>query len=200
MTDTATATDESTELQTRMIKALGHPLRQRILQLLNKQESSPSALAAELGEPIGKVAYHVKILLDHDAIELVRTRPVRGAVEHFYRAIERPYLDDQHWSKLPASVRRALFDQAMQQLWEHVVEGAEHGGFDPLTAHVSWTSLDLDREGYEEVSRLLKTSLDRILEIEAEAAGRMVGLPEAEREVERTEIAMMHYHRPGYGA
>jgi DNA-binding transcriptional ArsR family regulator len=196
---TETAIDPTAALQTRMIKALGHPLRQRILQSLNNHESSPSTLANELGEPIGKVAYHVKILLDHDAIELVRTQPVRGAVEHFYRAIERPYLNDEHWSKLPASVRRSLFDQTLQQVWEHVVEGAEAGGFDATEAHVSWTTLDLDPEGYEEVVKVLNSALARVVEIQAEAAGRLVELPDAEKQFERTEVAIMHYHRPGFG-
>ena len=48
--------------------------------------ASPSELAKELGEPLGNVAYHVKILEETGAIELVRTAPVRGALEHFYRA------------------------------------------------------------------------------------------------------------------
>jgi hypothetical protein len=35
---------------------------------------------------LGNVAYHIKILEENGAIELVRTEPVRGALEHFYRA------------------------------------------------------------------------------------------------------------------
>jgi len=70
----------------RLIKALGHPVRMRALQVLNTRVASPSELAKELDEPLGNVAYHVKILEENDAIELVRTAPVRGALEHFYRA------------------------------------------------------------------------------------------------------------------
>jgi DNA-binding transcriptional ArsR family regulator len=79
---------ESTEasLDRRLIKALGHPVRVRALEVLNVRVASPSELAKELNEPLGNVAYHVKILEENDAIELVRTAPVRGALEHFYRA------------------------------------------------------------------------------------------------------------------
>jgi DNA-binding transcriptional ArsR family regulator len=70
----------------RLIKALGHPVRMRVLDILNDRVASPSELAKELGEPLGNVAYHVKILEEAEAIELVRTAPVRGALEHFYRA------------------------------------------------------------------------------------------------------------------
>jgi DNA-binding transcriptional ArsR family regulator len=73
-------------LDRRLIKALGHPVRVRALEVLNARVASPSELARVLSEPLGNVAYHVKILEENDAIELVRTAPVRGALEHFYRA------------------------------------------------------------------------------------------------------------------
>jgi DNA-binding transcriptional ArsR family regulator len=79
---------KSTEarLDPRLIKVLGHPVRVRALEALSSRVASPSELARELGEPLGNVAYHVKILEENDAIELVSTAPVRGAVEHFYGA------------------------------------------------------------------------------------------------------------------
>jgi DNA-binding transcriptional ArsR family regulator len=73
----------------RLFKALGHPLRRRILEALNEQESSPSQLAERLGEPLGNVSYHVKILEQSGAAELIKTEPVRGAIEHFYRPTAR---------------------------------------------------------------------------------------------------------------
>jgi DNA-binding transcriptional ArsR family regulator len=72
--------------QTRLMKALSHPLRWRILETLGEGPASPAMIATELGEPLGNVSYHVKILLQHDAVELVETRAVRGALEHVYRA------------------------------------------------------------------------------------------------------------------
>ncbi|CAN5556804.1 hypothetical protein BH10ACT11_BH10ACT11_17090 [soil metagenome] len=178
-----------------MIKALGHPLRQRILALLNESESSPSDLAGEIGEPIGKVAYHVKILLDYEAIELVRTQPVRGAVEHFYRATIRPHVDDEHWTKLPLSVRRSLFDQTLQRLWKQVVEGAENNGFDAVEAHVSSTTLDLDPQGVEEVASVLNEARERVLAIQDESAARQDDLTKDERKTKRTEVVILHYER-----
>ena len=71
-----------------MMKAMSHPLRMRILDRLIASTASPSAIATDLGEPLGNVSYHVKILLRYGAIELVETRPVRGALEHVYRAVD----------------------------------------------------------------------------------------------------------------
>ena len=67
-------------------KALAHPLRAHLLTLLVEGEMSPRGLADAIGQPIGSIAYHVKNLRDADLIELTRTQPSRGALEHFYRA------------------------------------------------------------------------------------------------------------------
>jgi DNA-binding transcriptional ArsR family regulator len=180
----------------RLIKAMAHPLRHRILIQLNEREASPSTLSRVLGEPLGNVAYHVKILLQNDAVELVDTRPVRGAIEHIYRASARPYFDDEHWASLPLSLRQGMFDNTLQKAWDHIVAAAENGGLDDPLTHVSWTTLDLDRQGYEEVVDVVNQTLERVLLVQAESAGRLAELPEAEQETERTELTILHYHRP----
>ena len=73
-----------------------------MLAVLNQRVASPSQLSGELDEPIGNVSYHMRTLTELGMVELVRTEPRRGAVEHYYRAIERPHLPAQDWATLPA--------------------------------------------------------------------------------------------------
>ena len=95
-----------------IITALGHPLRARILTVLDDEEASPKELAARFEEKLGNVSYHVRILLGLGLIELVRETPRRGAVEHHYRSMPRPdavlnldvSLDDAGWAELAAAV------------------------------------------------------------------------------------------------
>src|SRR5712672_141180 len=47
--------ETSTGLDPRVIKALGHPLRQSILLILNERVASPMEIARQLDEPIGNV-------------------------------------------------------------------------------------------------------------------------------------------------
>jgi DNA-binding transcriptional ArsR family regulator len=183
------------ELDHRLLKALGHPLRQRILHLLTHRVASPSELAAELEEPLGNVSYHVKILAEYDAIELVRTEPVRGALEHFYRATMRSYFDDEDWAKLPVSVRRALTGDTLQDIWNEVASAADQQSLDDPTTHVSRTHLELDEQAYQELNDLLVSLLDRALELHAEAAPRIAELPPEKRETHRTALALLHFHR-----
>lgn len=70
-----------------LAKAMSHPLRAKMLHVLRTRTASPSELADELGEDLGRTSYHVRYLFaDLGLLELVRTEPVRGAMEHFYRA------------------------------------------------------------------------------------------------------------------
>lgn len=52
----------------RLVKALAHPLRVHILNILNERTASPNQLSKELGEDLSSVSYHVKVLKDIDCI------------------------------------------------------------------------------------------------------------------------------------
>ena len=60
--------------------------------------------------------------------------------------------------------------------------------------------LDLDPQGLDEVADLLQETVERALAIQARAAGRLVELDEDERREERTELTVLHYHRPRRGS
>lgn len=180
----------------RLIRAMSNPLRQRILLALNKRVASPSELSKELQEPLGNVSYHVRILIQCDAIELVKTEPVRGALEHFYRATIRNHFDDESWAELPESVRRALVGQTLKQIWSHVTAASEAGGLDDPQGHISWIAPDLDEQGYSDMVEHLNASLERAMEIEEESANRRATREaDTDEESYRTEVVLMHFHR-----
>jgi DNA-binding transcriptional ArsR family regulator len=70
----------------RYVKALSHPLRVRILALLEERTASPRELDDWLDATLGTVSYHVRALHRTGLLELVDTTQVRGAVAHHYRA------------------------------------------------------------------------------------------------------------------
>jgi DNA-binding transcriptional ArsR family regulator len=76
-----------------LLVALRHPLRREILRKMAGEKAiSPRELAAGLRQPLSNVSYHVRVLADRAAISLVRTKPVRGSMQHFYcLAIEAPW-------------------------------------------------------------------------------------------------------------
>ena len=77
--ETASAVDS------RMAKALAHPLRVQLLAALNEGVASPNELAKKLDEPLTNVSYHVRMLHDLWMLEPTNQEPRRGALEHYYR-------------------------------------------------------------------------------------------------------------------
>jgi DNA-binding transcriptional ArsR family regulator len=181
-------------LDERIVKAISHPIRHRVLVLLIDRVASPNEIANEIGESLGRVSYHVRQLAEVGAIELVRTEPRRGAVEHFYRATARAWFSDTDWALLPKTTRRGIFGEYLDRIGADVRGAADSGGFDHLETHVSYTLLDLDARGMTDVSELLAETLERALEIQAEVASRRAESDDGESLA--TELAMLHFERP----
>jgi DNA-binding transcriptional ArsR family regulator len=173
-------------------KALSHPLRMKIMAILSEGEASPSDLAERLGERLGNVAYHTKMLVDLDCIELTRTAPRRGALEHYYRATVRPFLTQEHWAQLPAASRKSISAGTLSEIWRDASAAVDSETFDSRpNRHLSWTNLALDDEGWEAVAELLKDTLDRMLELQAAAAARLQD-GDAD-EITSSKVVLMHY-------
>lgn len=76
-----------------LLVALRHPVRRDILRVMEgKRAISPRQVASALHQPLSNVSYHVRVLADCAAVTLVGTKPVRGSMQHFYRAsVEAPW-------------------------------------------------------------------------------------------------------------
>jgi DNA-binding transcriptional ArsR family regulator len=156
-----------------MMKALSHPVRARALTVLNERVASPSELAAEQEEAVGYVAYHVRVLRELELIELVNSRQVRGATEHFYRGTIKPYLSDDFWEKLPKDARRGVSVAGLDVLNQAVKQAFEAGTFDArVDRHLSNLSVNLDEQGWREAGDLLAKCLEGLVQISAEAESR----------------------------
>ena len=76
------------------VRALSHPLRNTILNLLHERAATVTELSSAVGRPKSTVAHHVKVLTDAGLLRVVRTRRVRAIEERFYgRAARLFYVD-----------------------------------------------------------------------------------------------------------
>jgi DNA-binding transcriptional ArsR family regulator len=175
--------------EARIAKALAHPLRARILQRLGERVASPGDLAVELGAPLGVVSYHVRMLRDYDCVELVRTEPVRGALQHFYKATARPSLDEAQWRRLPTTLRGELIGETIQGLVDDLAAAADAGRLEDRDVVLKRTPLELDERGYRKLNKLMAKTLDQALAIAAESAER------GSDDVIATELGLLHFKR-----
>jgi len=186
ISNTARPSGETSEA--RIAKALAHPLRARILQRLGERVASPGDLAVELNAPLGVVSYHVRMLRDYECVELVRTEPVRGALQHFYRATARPTLDEAQWRKLPSSLRKELSGAAIGELVTDLAASADANLLDDPEVMITRTPLELDERAFKKLNKLLAKAHEQALAIAAESARRG-------GDVFPTELALLHFKR-----
>jgi len=89
-----------------LLAILQHPLRRRLLRFYVEAEGalSPKELTLLADDPkIANVGYHVRVLAENGAVELVETQPRRGSVEHFYEATN--LVDEVPWGRAALGVR-----------------------------------------------------------------------------------------------
>jgi predicted ArsR family transcriptional regulator len=178
-------------------KAFAHPLRVQILIILNEKVASPNMLAQELDQSLNLVAYHVRVLEKYDCIELVDTKQRRGATEHFYRATRRQFLSDDEWSRMPTNLRPGMAGAMLKSVFEDIEEASKSGTLEQVEdIHLSRTPMVIDKKGWSEVSTLLKSTLDRLLEIQAEASERIAA---GEEPGILAKVHLLHFKSPSTG-
>ena len=184
----------SDALDASVLKALGHPLRMRLLTLITERgEASPIEMSRALDQTLATVSHHTRVLRDLGYIELSRTEPRRGALEHYYRATAAPFLDDEHWELLPVPARRRVAAQLFRQVFRDGAAAGESGGFDAASAHIARLTLDLDARGWRDLSRAVLTLLRRAQAIQERSDARRDGDRAEPEESRPSELAILHF-------
>lgn len=188
----------------KLVKGLSHPVRVECLTVLTKRVASPRELSEILEHDLSNISYHVRTLDELGLIELVKEESIRGAVAHYYKAVERPLLSESEWEELPPEVRKAISAYGWDLLIKDATEAIERGTFDSRSdRHLSRTTLLLDSEGFERLSIRMAELLETIFAEQAASAERMnksgekpihavaaaalFPTPEGEREAPRTQ-------------
>jgi DNA-binding transcriptional ArsR family regulator len=183
----------------RLIKALAHPLRVRILSILETRDmASPNEMADELSVSLGVMSYHVRRLHALGFLELVKRTPRRGAIEHHYRAKARPHVTDEGWAETPSIVKRAMVGASLQQITGFINTAAAQGGFDRGDAHLSRTVVALDEAGWTELAGELARLMERVDQLQDEALERVKASGEdGEAALRRSAAVLMLFDAEG---
>jgi DNA-binding transcriptional ArsR family regulator len=74
------------------VKAVLHPLRQRLMDAFGDEPVTPSELARRVGIAASKAHYHVGVLEKAGLVRLVETRSVGSVVEKYYQPAAKNFL------------------------------------------------------------------------------------------------------------
>jgi DNA-binding transcriptional ArsR family regulator len=157
-----------------LVKALSHPVRAECLTVIAERVISPRELSEVLDQDLSNVSYHVRVLDELGLIELVSEEAVRGAVAHYYRAVERPLISNAEWEQMPAEVRKAFSAHSFDVLIKNATKAIEEGTFDNRPdRHLTRTPLLLDSVGFANLSEAMDELLEKVFEEQAASAERM---------------------------
>jgi hypothetical protein len=108
----------------------------------------------------------------------------------------RPYFADREWARLPAETRRKVLTVETKRIVNDIRAATAGTGLDHPKAHVSWSPLELDREGYDEVAELLGGVLEKLHDIQARSSARQGDTSRKKATSLSTEVAIVHFERP----
>jgi DNA-binding transcriptional ArsR family regulator len=155
---------QSEAIDQRLVRALAHPLRIQILEVLTERVASPNLLADELDSGLSHVAYHTRALDRCGCLELVDTAQRRGATEHFYKATPGAFVGDREWRKVPRSIRGGVSAATLQTFLDKAIAALEAGTLDGRDDTVfRWMPLFLDEEGWKDVVAILEEATNLVL-------------------------------------
>src|ERR1700760_4503528 len=99
---------------------LAHPVRVRVLEILNQRDMSPIEFCREGFAPenmdVSHVAYHFRELAEYGCLRVIEENKRRGSIEHVYRGLARAYFSDLQWNELDESERAKISKTMVQGL------------------------------------------------------------------------------------
>jgi hypothetical protein len=166
--------DRPEVIDQRLVRALSHPLRIKILEALTERVASPTRLSDDLDAGLSHVAYHTRALDKCGCLELVDTAQRRGATEHFYKAAPHSFIGDRIWRRVPRALLGGVSGATLQSFMDRAVAALEAGTIDGREdTTLCWSPVLLDQQGWDEVTATMKDTIDKVLAIQDESRARL---------------------------
>jgi DNA-binding transcriptional ArsR family regulator len=130
------AAEPNADLPARLVHALNHPIRIRILERLLREDSSASRLAEAFEMDVPTVSYHLcKVLFKEcDLVTVVERHQRRGAQERVFALRREPYFEVVRFSTT-------------------LILALEAEGKDPRESSLcAWHSVAVDEQGQREIN------------------------------------------------
>jgi DNA-binding transcriptional ArsR family regulator len=160
----------------RIAKAMAHPTRVRILEILSEGDSSPVEIAVEMDgdkRNLSNVNYHMGILSDLGCVAKVGSEPVRGTFKNFYHSRMRVLFSDLCWSSLSQQTRSEISLTVLRNVVRRAGDALEASTFDRKDdRHLSLQTVPVDPEGWDELRGLMAGTMAEVDAIATRSAER----------------------------
>jgi hypothetical protein len=201
---TATEMKDRDAAEASLCNALKHPLRARILEVVNEIPMSPSRFVRQglvpdvfyeyYQQALSLAAYHFRQLEDEGCLEVIETNRRRGAAEHVYKGVSRVFFSDEEFEGLPHKDRKGLSKTSFQGVVARTDGAIRSGSFDSRAdRHLTWRAFKCDEQGWQEMAGILAEAFHRLEAARTAAEDR---LREQDGEGFPATFAMLGFESP----
>lgn len=130
------------------LKAMAHPIRDAVLDLLLERAATVTELSRALDRPKSTIAHHVSVLTEAGLLKVVRTRRVRAIEERFYGRTARLFVvgqvdpadvDPPPWGHpLGSAMRESEASYRADTMWANT----RHARIERRQAREFWTRVE----------------------------------------------------------
>jgi DNA-binding transcriptional ArsR family regulator len=163
---TPTKAKDKDDIEPSICQALKHPIRARILEIVNEMPISPSKFVRQglvpdeffenYNQAVSLVSYHFDQLAEEGCVEIVERVPVRGVYEKVYRGVSRVFFSDDEFEALPFDDRKGLSKTSFQGVVARTDGAIRSGTFDARTdRHLTWRAFQCDEQGWADMTAIL---------------------------------------------
>lgn len=187
-----------------IFSALKHPLRVRILEVLNEGPRSPSQFVEEglipresyntYQQALSLASYHFRELEKEGCLEVIESIPRRGAIEHVYQGLASIFVDDAEFERMDQPTRRQLSRISLQGMIARADRALAEDTFDARAdRHLTWMPMQLDERGWKEAIAALGSAFVELTRIREDARDRIAA---SGAEVFPATVAMLGFESP----
>lgn len=165
-----------------MAEAVRHPLRVRILEVLNQHDMSATEFV-EGGHAdfyfgrrpgVAQISYHFRELAQYGCLEAVALRRARGSIATIYRGVARAEFIGDEWTNLSGAERRRMSRAVARGLIARIDGAMIASTFDARDdRQLAWFAMHLDERGWKEAGSVLADAFASIGRIQDEAEARL---------------------------
>lgn len=149
--------------------AMSHPVRVDAFSILLEGEATANHIADRLDESSRNVSYHLRVLEKLGCVEVASIDHAQGGrvIEKTYRAADRAYFDAEAWERLDRQGKQKVSISLMRVIAEDVHRAMSKGTFfEPDDNHISRSPMNVDRQGWDEVTTYLDDMLFGLFELQ----------------------------------
>jgi DNA-binding transcriptional ArsR family regulator len=158
-----------------LARALSHPLRVRILELLGVENASAKVISQSLGVRLGDAAYHLNRVLDRECglVRLSETNDRRGAREKVFALDQEAFRDLIDWDALPPALDDALKGASLKGFVNAAASAIDAGSLDLDAVTLCWSPVALDAAGWSKVKKAFERAEEEVRVAVSECAARL---------------------------